>query len=109
MNNKIYIGNLPFKMEPNELRDAFARFGEITDLFLVKDRDTGRLKGFGFITFANESAAHAALQMDGEKFGGRDLKVSIAKDREDREGGAAGGRGGRGDRDSGGRGDWRGA
>lgn len=97
MNNKIYIGNLPFKMEPNELRDAFARFGEITDLFLVKDRDTGRLKGFGFITFANDSAAQAALQMDGEKFGGRDLKVSIAKDREDR--------GGRSDRG----GDWRGA
>lgn len=93
--NKIYIGNLPFKMEEKDLRAAFARFGEITDLFLVKDRDTGRLKGFGFVTFVDASAAQAALQMDGQEFGGRNLKVSIAKERDDRAGGGArGGRGG---------------
>ena len=92
--NKIYIGNLPFKMEASDLRSMFARFGEITDLFLVKDRETGRLKGFGFITFADASSAQAALQMDGEEFSGRNLKVSIAKEREDR--GDEGRRGGSG-------------
>ncbi len=82
-------------MEEKDLRAAFARFGEITDLFLVKDRDTGRLKGFGFVTFVDASAAQAALQMDGQEFGGRNLKVSIAKERDDRAGGGArGGRGG---------------
>ncbi|NNM59660.1 MAG: RNA-binding protein [Legionellales bacterium] len=94
MNNKIYIGNLPFKLEPADLRSAFARFGEITDLFLVKDRDTGRLKGFGFITFADASSAQAALEMNEQEFGGRNLKVSIAKERDDRgEGGGGGSRG----------------
>ena len=90
--NKIYIGNLPFKMETNDLRAEFARFGEITDLFLVKDRETGRLKGFGFITFADSKSAQAALQMDGKEFSGRNLKVSIAKEREDRGDSGRGGR-----------------
>lgn len=90
--NKIYIGNLPFKMEASDLRSTFARFGEITDLFLVKDRETGRLKGFGFITFADASSAQAALQMDGQEFSGRNLKVSIAKEREDRDEGGRRGR-----------------
>lgn len=80
--NKIYIGNLPFKMEINDLRAAFAVYGEITDLFLVKDRETGRLKGFGFITFADAKSAQAALQMNDQEFNGRKLKVSIAKERE---------------------------
>lgn len=91
--NKIYIGNLPFKMEANALRDLFSQFGEITDLFLVKDRETGRLKGFGFITFADSASAQAALKMDGQNFEDRKLKVSIAKEREERD--DRGGRGGR--------------
>ena len=78
---KIYIGNLPFNMNEDEYRDVFSKYGEIEDVFLVKDRATRRLKGFGFITFDTEEAAQAALEMDGKELGGRTIKVSMAKER----------------------------
>lgn len=78
MQNKLYIGNLPFQTREEELREAFARFGNITDLRLPRDRETGRLRGFAFITYASESDAQAALDMNGKDFGGRPLKVNFA-------------------------------
>jgi len=78
---KIYIGNIPFGMRENDYRDEFSKYGEIEDVFLVKDRNTRRLKGFGFITFTTEEAAKAALEMDGKELRGRTIKVSEAKER----------------------------
>lgn len=105
--NKIYVGNLPFSIDEDQLTEEFARFGNVEEVFLVKDRETGRLKGFGFVTFDSPNAAQSALEMDGQQIGGRQVKVSMAKERESggegRSGG--GGRGGfRGGRSGGGHG-----
>lgn len=102
---KIYIGNLPFRTNEQEIEEAFAKFGEIEDVFLLRHRDSGRLKGFGFVTFTEKSAADDAIkEMDGQDFGGRPLKVSIAQAKEKSEGGGfSGGRGGDRGGDRGGR------
>ena len=83
--NKLYIGNLPYRLERQELEEFFAACGEISEIYLVKDRNKRRLKGFGFVTFVDEKAAKAALAMDGSDFQGRTLKVSLAKDQADRD------------------------
>ncbi|MBS0358326.1 MAG: RNA-binding protein [Proteobacteria bacterium] len=94
MMNKIYVGNLPYRVTEEDVQSAFSQFGPIESVMLIKDRETGRLKGFGFVTFETESAAQDALKMDGKDFQERPLKVSMA--REKTEGGDRGGRGGRG-------------
>lgn len=98
MMNKIYVGNLPYSINEPQLEEGFSKFGEIVEAFLVKDRDSGRLKGFGFVTFATQAAAQAALAMDGQEFHGRNLKVSMAREKEEggRSGGGGGGAGRRG-------------
>ena len=78
---------------PIELQDIFEEFGEVEDLVVITDRETGRSKGFGFITFANQADAEKALCMDGKDVGGRPIRVNIAKEKESRSSG------GRGDRD----------
>lgn len=100
---KIYIGNLSYNATEDSVRDAFNPFGGIDDLILIKDRDTGRLKGFGFITFDSAEAAEKAVsEMDGCQLDGRAIKVSIAQEK--KAGGGGDRRGGRGD--EGGRGRW---
>lgn len=92
--NKIYIGNLSFSVSSDELRDAFAKYGDITEATIIKERDTGRSKGFGFVTFSDESAATSALEADGTSIKDRPIRVSIAKDE---KGGRRGGGGRRDD------------
>lgn len=92
--NKLYVGNFPYTVDENQLRELFSSYGEIEDLALIKDRDTGRPKGFGFITFASQQSAEKALEMDGKDLGGRPLKVNMATEKPAR-GGGGGGRGGR--------------
>ncbi len=82
--NKLYIGNLPYRLEQHELEQLFAPCGEVTEVHLVKDRSKRRLKGFGFVSFADANAAKAALALDGSEFYGRTLKISIAKDQSER-------------------------
>lgn len=91
--SKIYAGNLAYQTTEEGLREAFSGYGNITDLKLITDRDTGRSKGFGFITFEEASAAEAALEKNGTDLDGRQIRVSLAK--EDDRGGSRGGRGGR--------------
>ena len=79
--NKIFIGNLPYSFDQGDLKSQFSRFGEIEDLFMLKDRNTGEFKGFGFITYSKPEAARAALTMNGQDFGGQSLTVSIARDK----------------------------
>lgn len=92
MNNKIYVGNLPYNTSNQAIEEIFAQFGVITDIALIKDRETGRQKGFGFVTYESAQSANDALQMDGKDFGGRPLKVNIAKDKPKDAGGRRGGK-----------------
>jgi cold-inducible RNA-binding protein len=94
--NKLYVGNLPYTVDESQLRDLFSPYGEIQDLALIMDRDTGRPKGFAFVTFATQQAAEKALAQNGKDVGGRPLKVNIAEERKPKSGGGGGGRGGYG-------------
>jgi len=96
--NKLYVGNFPYTVDEEQLRELFSPYGEIEDLALIKDRDTGRPKGFGFITFASQQSAEKALELDGKDMGGRPLKVNMATEKPARGGGGGGGGGGRGGR-----------
>ncbi len=105
MSNRLFVGGLPWAVDDNGLQDAFASFGEITDCKVITDRDTGRSRGFGFVTFADAEQAQAAIDgMDGQELGGRPIKVNVARERErgggggGRRGGFGGGGGGRGGR-----------
>jgi len=79
--NKLYIGNFPYSVDEAQLRGIFSQYGEISELALIMDRDTGRPKGFGFITFATQAAAEKALEQNGKDLGGRPLKVNVATDK----------------------------
>jgi cold-inducible RNA-binding protein len=98
-NSKIYVGNLPFSANEQELGDMFSQYGQITECKLITDRYSGRSKGFAFITFNSSDEANAALVMNGNDMDGRNIRVNIAEDRrrDDRAGsGDRGDRGGRG-------------
>lgn len=82
--NKLFVGSLPWSVNNDSLRELFAQYGEITDATVITDRDSGRSKGFGFVTFSNEESAQKALEMDGREIEGRKIVVNIAKPREKR-------------------------
>ncbi len=86
-NNKLFIGSLPWSVNNDSLRDLFAQYGEITDAVVIMDRDSGRSKGFGFVTFASQDSAEKALEMDGKEVEGRKIVVNKAKPQVKREGG----------------------
>lgn len=98
--NKLYVGNFPYTVDEDQLRDIFSQYGDIEDIALIKDRETGRPKGFGFVTFASQQAAEKALEQNGKDLGGRPLKVNMATEKPARGGrsGGGGGGGGRGGR-----------
>ncbi len=79
--NKLYVGNFPYSVDEAQLRDVFGQYGEISDLAVITDRETGRPKGFGFITFATEEAAERALEQNGQDLEGRPLRVNYAIDK----------------------------
>jgi cold-inducible RNA-binding protein len=96
MNTKLFVGNLSFNTTENDLQDAFAAHGTVTEANLVADRVTGRPRGFAFITMSTpEEAQNAVAEMNGKSLDGRDLTVNAAKPREDRSVGSGGGGGGR--------------
>ncbi len=79
---KLYIGNLPYRLRKQQFIDFFVDCGDITDACIIKDKNTNRSKGFGFITFANESDMQSALSLDGVELEGRPLKINFANDKE---------------------------
>ncbi len=80
---KMYVGNLSFDTTKQELETLFSQHGEVTDLHLPTDRDTGRPRGFGFVTMDSAQAMESAIkELDGVEFGGRTLKVNEAKPRD---------------------------
>lgn len=77
---KLFVGGLPYRTTGDELRDAFAKAGEVTSASIVTDRETGRSRGFGFVEMANDADVQNAIAMwNGKEFGGRMLTVSEAR------------------------------
>ena len=101
----IYVGNLAYRTTEDDLLQQFERFGAVSRVDIISDRDTGRSKGFGFVEMPNADEANAAIQaLDGESVGERTLKVNEARERAPRgQGGGGGGFGGGGGGYSGGR------
>ncbi|MGD9693347.1 MAG: RNA recognition motif domain-containing protein [Phycisphaerales bacterium] len=90
---KIYVGNLPFSVNDDQLREMFEEHGEVASANIVMDRETGRPRGFGFVEMSDPAAADNAIAaMNGADCGGRALVVNEARPRE--AGGGGGGRGG---------------
>ena len=105
MNTKMYVGNLPFKATEADIRELFSAHGAVTDLYLPMDRDSGRPRGFAFVTMDTPEAMTAAIQaINGMNWQGRELAVNEARPREERPayGGGGGGGGGGGRRGGGG-------
>jgi len=96
MNNKLFVGNLSFNTTENELQDAFAAHGTVTEANLVMDRTTNRPRGFAFVTMGSDEEAQKAIAaMNGVELSGRAITVNVARPREERPGGGGGGGGGR--------------
>ena len=103
----IYVGNLSYEATEEELRQLFAEFGEVDSVNLITDRETGRLRGFGFVEMSDDAAAKAAIEaLNGKEIAGRTLTVNEARPKTSRGGGGGGprGRGGPGGGGGGGRG-----
>ena len=103
MDAKMYVGNLSYDVTQEELQALFEAHGAVSDVFIVKDRESGRPRGFAFVTMEEKSAMDAAIEaLNGEEFMGRNLAINEARPREDRPrgggggGGYGGGRGGNG-------------
>ncbi|HEX8218270.1 MAG TPA: RNA-binding protein [Chloroflexia bacterium] len=102
MAKKLYVGNLPYSVTEDQLREMFSQVGEISDAAVVTDRYTGQSKGFAFVEMVSDEAAQAAIdKFDGQDMDGRAMVVNEARPREDRSGGGGrsyggGGGGGRG-------------
>lgn len=84
---KLYVGNLPYNISDDQLRDMFAKYGVPESARVITDRDTGQSKGFGFVEFSNDEMARQALSLNGSDFGGRSLKVNEARPRPEGSGG----------------------
>ncbi len=88
MSNKLYVGNLSFDVGDAELEQAFSEYGEIASATVIKDRDSNRSKGFGFVEFVQEADAQKAKEaMNGKELGGRALKVDEARPQKERSSG----------------------
>ena len=88
----LYVGNLPYSVTEDELRTAFAEYGEVSSATIISDKFSGQSKGFGFVEMPDNSAADAAIKgLNETQMGGRSIKVNQAKPREKRGGGVGGG------------------
>jgi RNA recognition motif-containing protein len=97
MGNRLYVGNLPFSVVPETIRQAFSASGSVTDVHIVSDRESGQSRGFAFVTMASaQEAASAIGAMNGAVLEGRTLRVNEAEERPQRSGGGFDGGGGYG-------------
>ncbi|MBJ22529.1 MAG: RNA-binding protein [bacterium] len=82
MGKRVYIGNLPFSLTEEELRETFERHGAVTAVDIITDRESGRPRGFAFVEMEDPAAADAAIEfLDGSELGGRNLRVNEAQER----------------------------
>jgi RNA recognition motif-containing protein len=93
MSKKIYVGNFPYTTTEDELRELFEQHGTVQSLDLIRDRRTGRSRGFGFVEMDDTEAAAAIAALDGKEIGERTLRVSEARPRQESGRGRPGGRG----------------
>ena len=108
MSNKLFVGNLSFNTTENDLNDLFAAHGTVTETNLMMDRETGRPRGFGFVTMSSAEEAQKAIEaLNGKDVDGRALTVNVAKPREERAPGGGGARRGFGGGSGGGGGGGR--
>lgn len=92
MSNKLYVGNLSYDTNESDLQALFAEAGTVETVNVVRDRDTGRARGFAFVEMASEAEAQTAIEKFNEQsFGGRNLTVNVAKPQAPRSGGGGGG------------------
>jgi len=99
MNTKLFVGNISFNTTENDLQDAFAAHGTVTEANLMMDRATGRPRGFGFVTMSSPEEAQKAIDaLNGTSLGDRNITVNEARPKEDRTGGGFRGGGERGAR-----------
>lgn len=85
MASKLYVGGLPYSMDEDQLKEAFAQFGTVVSAAVIKDRDTGQSKGFGFVEMSSDEEAQAAISgLDNQELGGRRVRVNEARPKEDR-------------------------
>lgn len=92
---KMYVGNLPFDTNDQDLRTLFGEYGQVTDVHLPSDRETGRPRGFAFVTMDSKEAMEQAIKaLDGQDFQGRNLRINEAQPRESFGGGGGGRPGG---------------
>jgi RNA recognition motif-containing protein len=97
MGNKLYVGNLSYRVTSEDLQEHFATAGSVQSANVVFDRETGRSRGFGFVEMGSDDEASAAIaQFNGQEYDGRNMVVNEARPRDDRGGG--GGRGNHGGR-----------
>jgi RNA recognition motif-containing protein len=85
MDMNIYVGNLPYSTTEEDLQNAFGEHGAVTSVNIIKDRVTGNSKGFGFVEMDNDDEGQKAIdELNGAEFGGRNLKVNLARPRTER-------------------------
>jgi len=95
MGNKLFVGGLAWATDDDSLRSAFEQFGTVSDAKVITDRETGRSRGFGFVTLSSSDEAQRAIaEMDGQNLDGRSIRVNEAQERAPRGGNRGGGRGG---------------
>jgi len=95
MSKKLFVGGLSWDTNDESLRGAFSRFGDVLEAKIITDRETGRSRGFGFVTLANPGEADVAVrELDGSSLDGRSIRVNEALDRAGGGGGGGGNRGG---------------
>lgn len=83
---KLFVGNLPYRITQDDVRQAFSQFGTVVDVHLITDRATGRAKGFGFVEMSSAEEANKAVEgMHGKELQGRDLVVNIARPKAPRQ------------------------
>lgn len=93
----IYVGNLSFEATEADIEHAFSEFGDVKSVNIVKDRDTGRSRGFAFVEMHDKQAGQQAIDaLNDQQIAGRPVTVNEARPRENRSGGGGGGGGGRG-------------
>ncbi|CAI0437702.1 unnamed protein product [Linum tenue] len=82
MSSKLFVGGLAYATDDQSLKQAFDTYGEVVEARVINDRDTGRSRGFGFVSFSNSEAASSAMSaMDGQELQGRPIRVSLANER----------------------------
>ena len=96
MNTKLFVGNLSFNTTENDLQDTFAAHGTVVEASMMMDRESGRPRGFGFVTMSTPEEAQKAIDaLNGAQLDGRALTVNVARPKTDRPPGGGGGGGGR--------------